>query len=220
TQSSPPTLVRSPHHTTTTQSSLRVVGQPARAALVTSAFLRHLRVQSAQQLFACSPRKAQYPYSPSLKTMAPTELKQYSLAEVAQHNKPDDVWMVIHDKVYDVTKFLSEHPGGEEVLVEYAGKEATAEFDDVGHSSDAKEQMKQFLVGELIEADRKAKAGAGMTKCQRTALIAGSAMAIGAGLAMIFKANSRKIGEIIRKQEQQAATGGIDELDPPRGLVF
>ncbi|XP_053670508.1 cytochrome b5-like isoform X2 [Anopheles nili] len=90
--------------------------------------------------------------------MAPTELKQYSLAEVAQHNKPTDVWMVIHDKVYDVTKFLQEHPGGEEVLVEYAGKEATAEFDDVGHSSDAKEQMKQFLIGELIEADRKAKA--------------------------------------------------------------
>uniref|UniRef100_A0A182QNA1 Cytochrome b5 heme-binding domain-containing protein n=1 Tax=Anopheles farauti TaxID=69004 RepID=A0A182QNA1_9DIPT len=124
--------------------------------------------------------------------MAPTELKQYSLAEVAQHSKPDDVWMVIHDKVYDVTKFLSEHPGGEEVLVEYAGKEATAEFDDVGHSSDAKEQMKQFLIGELIEADRKAKATTGLTKCQRMALIAGSAAAIGAGLAMIFKSSSRK----------------------------
>uniref|UniRef100_A0A182M758 Cytochrome b5 heme-binding domain-containing protein n=1 Tax=Anopheles culicifacies TaxID=139723 RepID=A0A182M758_9DIPT len=93
--------------------------------------------------------------------MAPTELKQYSLAEVSQHNKQDDVWMVIHDKVYDVTKFLNEHPGGEEVLIEYAGKEATTEFDDVGHSTDAKEQMKQFLVGELIEADRKKKTGAG-----------------------------------------------------------
>ncbi|XP_049278345.1 cytochrome b5-like isoform X2 [Anopheles funestus] len=93
--------------------------------------------------------------------MAPTELKQYSLAEVSQHNKPEDVWMVIHDKVYDVTKFLHEHPGGEEVLIEWAGKEATAEFDDVGHSSDAKEQMKQFLVGELIEADRKKKSSAG-----------------------------------------------------------
>ncbi|XP_035894649.1 cytochrome b5-like isoform X2 [Anopheles stephensi] len=93
--------------------------------------------------------------------MAQTVQKQYSLAEVAQHNKPDDVWMVIHDKVYDVTKFLHEHPGGEEVLIEWAGKEATAEFDDVGHSSDAKEQMKQFLVGEIIETERKKKTGAG-----------------------------------------------------------
>ncbi|XP_050071547.1 cytochrome b5-like isoform X1 [Anopheles maculipalpis] len=124
--------------------------------------------------------------------MAPTEQKQYSLAEVAQHNKPDDVWMVIHDKVYDVTKFLHEHPGGEEVLIEWAGKEATAEFDDVGHSSDAKEQMKQFLVGEIIEAERKKKTGAGLTINQRSALIAGSALAIGAGLAMIFKASSKK----------------------------
>uniref|UniRef100_A0A182VRD8 Cytochrome b5 heme-binding domain-containing protein n=1 Tax=Anopheles minimus TaxID=112268 RepID=A0A182VRD8_9DIPT len=124
--------------------------------------------------------------------MAPTDLKQYSLAEVSQHNKPDDLWMVIHEKVYDVTKFLHEHPGGEEVLIEYAGKEATAEFDDVGHSTDAKEQMKQFLVGELIEADRKKKTSAGLTINQRTALIAGSAVAIGAGLAMIFKASSKK----------------------------
>ncbi|XP_035779292.1 cytochrome b5-like isoform X2 [Anopheles albimanus] len=84
-------------------------------------------------------------------------LKQYTLAEVGQHNKPTDVWMVIHDNVYDVTKFLHEHPGGEEVLIEYAGKEATTEFDDVGHSSDAKEQMKQYLIGELAEADRKKK---------------------------------------------------------------
>uniref|UniRef100_A0A182KAE5 Cytochrome b5 heme-binding domain-containing protein n=1 Tax=Anopheles christyi TaxID=43041 RepID=A0A182KAE5_9DIPT len=124
--------------------------------------------------------------------MAPTELQQYSLAQVAEHNKPTDVWMVIHDKVYDVTKFLAEHPGGEEVLIEFAGKEATADFDDVGHSSDAKEQMKQFLVGELIEADRKKKATTGLTINKRAALIAGSAMAIGAGLALIFKAGSKK----------------------------
>ncbi|XP_035779291.1 cytochrome b5-like isoform X1 [Anopheles albimanus] len=120
-------------------------------------------------------------------------LKQYTLAEVGQHNKPTDVWMVIHDNVYDVTKFLHEHPGGEEVLIEYAGKEATTEFDDVGHSSDAKEQMKQYLIGELAEADRKkkTKAASSLTLDKRLALIAGSAAAIGVGLAMIFKANKK-----------------------------
>ncbi|XP_050088146.1 cytochrome b5 isoform X1 [Anopheles aquasalis] len=119
--------------------------------------------------------------------------KQYTLAEVGQHNKPTDVWMVIHDKVYDVTKFLHEHPGGEEVLIEYAGKEATTEFDDVGHSSDAKEQMKQYLIGELAEADRKkkTKVASSLTIDKRLALIAGSAAAIGVGLAMIFKANKK-----------------------------
>uniref|UniRef100_A0A182J039 Uncharacterized protein n=1 Tax=Anopheles atroparvus TaxID=41427 RepID=A0A182J039_ANOAO len=127
--------------------------------------------------------------------MAPTELKQYSLADVASHNKPNDLWMIIHDKVYDVTKFLQEHPGGEEVLIEVAGKEASSEFDDVGHSTDAKESMKKFLIGEVIEAERKAKKshGSKMTPAARSALVAGSVLAIGAGLAMIFKATgSRK----------------------------
>ena len=35
-------------------------------------------------------------------------LKQYSYAEVAKHNTPADLWMVIDDKVYDVTKFQTE----------------------------------------------------------------------------------------------------------------
>ncbi|EDS43370.1 cytochrome b5 [Culex quinquefasciatus] len=47
------------------------------------------------------------------------------------------------------------HPGGEEVLLEQAGKEATEAFEDVGHSTDAREMMKKFKVGELIESERK-----------------------------------------------------------------
>lgn len=47
--------------------------------------------------------------------------------------------------------FLLQHPGGEEVLLEQAGKDATEEFEDVGHSSDAREVMKKYKIGELIE---------------------------------------------------------------------
>eukprot|EP00093_Oithona_nana_P012290 12290.XXX_527355_527904_1 [CDS] Oithona nana genome sequencing. len=63
--------------------------------------------------------------------------------------------MVIHDKVYDVTKFLDEHPGGEEILIENAGQDSTEAFEDVGHSTDAREMMKEYLLGELQESDRK-----------------------------------------------------------------
>jgi len=38
--------------------------------------------------------------------------KMFTKEQVAQHNKPDDCWIIVHNKVYDVTKFLSEHPGG------------------------------------------------------------------------------------------------------------
>uniref|UniRef100_A0A8D8AWA5 Cytochrome b5 n=1 Tax=Culex pipiens TaxID=7175 RepID=A0A8D8AWA5_CULPI len=116
------------------------------------------------------------------------DLKQFTLAEVAKHNTAADLWMIIDDKVYDVTKFQAEHPGGEEVLVEAAGKDATTEFVDVGHSSDAKEQMKQFVVGEIIEAERKKKKAACQPDCQRMAIIAGSALAAGIGLVLIYKA--------------------------------
>ncbi|CAF4721972.1 unnamed protein product, partial [Rotaria magnacalcarata] len=48
-----------------------------------------------------------------------------------------------------VTKFIDEHPGGEEVLKEQQGRDASSAFEDVGHSSDAREQMKQFEIAEL-----------------------------------------------------------------------
>lgn len=42
-----------------------------------------------------------------------------------------------------------QHPGGEEVLLEQAGRDATESFEDVGHSVDAREMLKQYLIGEV-----------------------------------------------------------------------
>merc|ERR1712241_74867 len=84
--------------------------------------------------------------------------KVYILEEVKKHAKggPEkDVWIVIHDNVYDVTKFLDEHPGGEEVLFDASGTDGTEPFEDVGHSSDARELMEEYLIGTLQESDRK-----------------------------------------------------------------
>uniref|UniRef100_A0A672NP88 Cytochrome b5 type B n=1 Tax=Sinocyclocheilus grahami TaxID=75366 RepID=A0A672NP88_SINGR len=41
------------------------------------------------------------------------------------------------------------HPGGEEVLLEQAGADATESFEDVGHSTDAREMLQQYYIGEL-----------------------------------------------------------------------
>ena len=54
--------------------------------------------------------------------------KTYSAADVAAHNKADDCWIVVDGVVYDVTKFLSEHPGGKKVIVGVAGQDATKKF--------------------------------------------------------------------------------------------
>lgn len=44
--------------------------------------------------------------------------------------------------------------GGEEILIEYAGKDSTEGFDDVGHSQDAKDILKQYHVGTIVETER------------------------------------------------------------------
>jgi len=80
--------------------------------------------------------------------------KEYTLEEVAAKNDKKAAWIVIHDKVYDITKFAEEHPGGEEVLFEQAGKDATESFEDVGHSTDARDLMKTYFLGELTEEDK------------------------------------------------------------------
>ncbi|XP_023169046.1 probable cytochrome b5 2 isoform X3 [Drosophila hydei] len=81
--------------------------------------------------------------------------KEISLAEVKKHNKSEDLWVVIEDKVYDLTKFLHEHPGGEDSLISVAGRNGTREFVDVGHSQEAREIMKKFLIGNLAASDIK-----------------------------------------------------------------
>uniref|UniRef100_A0A3Q3X1G0 Cytochrome b5 heme-binding domain-containing protein n=1 Tax=Mola mola TaxID=94237 RepID=A0A3Q3X1G0_MOLML len=76
-------------------------------------------------------------------------VKYYTLEDIRVHNMSNDTWLIIHDKVYDITSFLEEHPGGEEVLLEQAGADATESFEDVGHSTDAREMLQHYLIGEL-----------------------------------------------------------------------
>lgn len=71
-------------------------------------------------------------------------------AAVAEHNSKDSCWVIVHGKAYDVTEFLpgtlrflqlnrtrttdstiAEHPGGQKIILKYAGKDATEEFDPI-----------------------------------------------------------------------------------------
>lgn len=85
---------------------------------------------------------------------SPDGVKYYRLSEIEGQNTFKSTWIIINNNVYDVTTFLEEHPGGEEVLREQAGGDATESFEDVGHSSDAREMAKDMLIGELHPEDR------------------------------------------------------------------
>ena len=51
--------------------------------------------------------------------------------------------------VYDVTKYLDDHPGGAEVMLDVAGQDADEFFEDIGHSKEAREELKKYLIGSL-----------------------------------------------------------------------
>ncbi|KAK9457015.1 hypothetical protein V1511DRAFT_243739 [Dipodascopsis uninucleata] len=86
------------------------------------------------------------------------ESKVYKFEEVSKHTERDDLWMAIHGIVYDVTKFIDEHPGGEEVLFDVGGLDATDAFEDVGHSDDARKILEPLKIGELDPSEKPSSA--------------------------------------------------------------
>lgn len=56
-----------------------------------------------------------------------------------------------------------QHPGGEEVLREQAGGDATESFEDVGHSTDAREMAGSMMIGELHPVSRRVRVCYGIT---------------------------------------------------------
>ncbi|KAI5405463.1 cytochrome b5 [Lathyrus oleraceus] len=78
--------------------------------------------------------------------------KVHTFEEVAKHSKTKDCWLILSGKVYDVTPFMEDHPGGDEVLLSATGKDATNDFEDVGHSDSAREMMDKYYIGEIDPA--------------------------------------------------------------------
>lgn len=78
----------------------------------------------------------------------------YLLSEVALHNSKDNCWLAIEGKVYDVTKFIPTHPGGDAILAG-CGKDATELFNTrpmgsgTPHSERARNGLENYYIGEL-----------------------------------------------------------------------
>lgn len=93
-------------------------------------------------------RPAGHPVSPQ------SQLPEFSLHQVSEHCTPDDCWIVIFDKVYDVTDFLLEHPGGEYIILESAGRDATIQFRGSRHGKDSYLLLTKYLIGILPDNER------------------------------------------------------------------
>lgn len=92
--------------------------------------------------------------SVSNKTAQPTEPAQtISSEELKKHNSASDCWLAIEGKVYDVTSFITSHPGGIAITLG-CGKDATTLFrlrpNGTSHSQQAEQMLPKFYVGDLL----------------------------------------------------------------------
>lgn len=75
---------------------------------------------------ALSPAQSPFPFSYTTIIMS-----LIPFSEVTQHNTRDSCWVVLYGNVWDVTSFLPSHPGGANIILKLAGKDATEEYDPV-----------------------------------------------------------------------------------------
>ncbi|KAH6809954.1 cytochrome B5-like protein [Perilla frutescens var. frutescens] len=83
--------------------------------------------------------------------------KSYTKAEVSLHNKRTDCWIIIKDRVYDVTSYVEEHPGGDAILA-HAGDDSTEGFfgqpvscDRPQHATRVFDMIEDFFIGHLVK---------------------------------------------------------------------
>jgi cytochrome b involved in lipid metabolism len=78
-----------------------------------------------------------------------------SMDELAKHNSSRSCWLLISGKIYDVTTFLTQHPGGEGNILSNCGTDATTAFNTKGrqngspHSSNANALLTNYFIGNL-----------------------------------------------------------------------
>ncbi len=92
------------------------------------------------------------PQTPSTSTPAPVEEESagYTLPDVRAHASASSCWTVISGNVYDLTSWISRHPGGRSAITGLCGKDGTKDFLDQ-HDGDrsAESRLASFLLGPL-----------------------------------------------------------------------
>ncbi len=76
----------------------------------------------------------------------------YRMGDVAAHNTAQDCWVAVDDGVYDVTSWISRHPGGPDKITGLCGTDATDAF-RTQHDSQEKpnQQLASFRIGTLVD---------------------------------------------------------------------
>jgi cytochrome b involved in lipid metabolism len=118
-------------------------------ALALSACTKQLPTQIQQTVPSETTSAAQSPESETASTTMIVQT-QYSMEDVQKHATEKDCWLVIDSSVYDVTSFISQHPGGK-AITRGCGTDATSMFESKSPHVEpqAQAQLQKLKIGEL-----------------------------------------------------------------------
>ncbi|CAK7213203.1 hypothetical protein SBRCBS47491_001722 [Sporothrix bragantina] len=81
------------------------------------------------------------------------DLPLLTVDDIAAHNRLDDLWLVVDNVVYDLTEFADHHPGGTDILLRFAGRDATRVYSRIHAPSLISAELSlEKHVGRLDEA--------------------------------------------------------------------
>ncbi|SCW03307.1 LAFE_0G07536g1_1 [Lachancea fermentati] len=137
-------------------------------------------------------------------------LPLYSQKQLAAHSSAEDCWVSLYQrKIYDVTRFLNEHPGGSQALLDYAGKDVTEIMKDEKeheHSESAYEIMNdEYLVGYLATDEEERK-------------LLGAADAVGETVEVRLDGKTGATGAAVATSEEFDSTVFVPEVPPEEKL--
>ncbi len=76
----------------------------------------------------------------------------FTLAEVATHNGASSCWSAINGKVYDLTSWINQHPGGPSHILNICGTDGSAAFNaQHGGQSRPASELVNFYIGTLAQ---------------------------------------------------------------------
>ncbi len=84
-------------------------------------------------------------------TTTPSEKKKgFSMSDVESHKDESSCWAVVNNKVYDLTMWISKHPGGPDKILGICGTDGTPQFEGQHMGQEKPETLLQsFYIGEL-----------------------------------------------------------------------
>lgn len=88
-----------------------------------------------------------------LNNMAVTKrIRIYTEEDVANHKSANSCWVTYRGKVYDVTAFMPDHPGGDDLIMDHAGTDVESimkDGDSHDHSDSAYDMLEEYMIGRL-----------------------------------------------------------------------